>query len=55
MLRSDNLAKNIIADETIRLTGIKTKESYPTALRRVTAHVEINGHWHDLTFLTINF
>ena len=51
----DNLAKNIIADETIRLTGIKTKESYPTTLRRVTAHVEINGHWHDLTFLTNNF
>ena len=43
---------NIIADEVIRLTGVKTKESYPTTLRRVTAHVEINKHWHDLVFLT---
>ena len=51
----DKLAKNIIADETIRLTGVKTKESYPATLRRVTAHVEINGNWHDLTFLTNNF
>jgi hypothetical protein len=45
-----DLAKNIIADEVIRLTGVKTKESYPTTLRRVTAHVEINKHWHDLVF-----
>ena len=51
----DKLAKNIIADEIIRLTGLQTKKSYPTTLRRVTAHVEINGHWHDLTFLTNNF
>ena len=50
-----DLAKNIIADEVIRLTGVKTKESYPTMLRRVTAHVEINGNWHDLVFLTNNF
>ena len=50
-----DLAKNIIADEVIRLTGVKTKESYPTTLRRVTAHVEINKHWHDLIFLTNNF
>ena len=50
-----DLAKNIIADEVIRLTGVKTKESYPTTLRRVTAHVEINKHWHDLVFLTNNF
>jgi IS4 transposase len=51
----EGLAKNIIADETIRLAGIKTKESYPDVLRRVTAHVEINGNWHDLVFLTNNF
>lgn len=49
------MAKNIIADEVIRLTGVKTKESYPTTLRRVTAHVKINKHWHDLVFLTNNF
>ena len=51
----EELSKNIIADETIRLTGAKTKESYPDTLRRVTAHVEINGSWHDLVFLTNNF
>ena len=49
-----DLAKNIIADEVIRLTGVKTKESYPTTLRRVTAHVEINKHCMTLFFsLTI--
>ena len=51
----EGLAKNIIADETIRLAGIKTKESYPDVLRRVTAHVEINGNWHDLISLANNF
>jgi hypothetical protein len=35
--------KNIVADETIKLTGVNTGESYPDLLRRVTAHVEING------------
>ena len=54
-VKKEDLTKNIIADEVIRLTGVKTKESYPTTLRRVTAHVEINKHWHDLVFLTNNF
>ena len=49
------LGKNIVADETIRLTGSRTKDSYPEVLRRVTAHVEINGNWHDFVFLTNNF
>ena len=49
------LGKNIVADETIKLTGVNTSESYPDVLRRVTAHVEINGKWHDLVFLTNNF
>ena len=47
--------KNIVADETIKLTGVNTRESYPYLLRHVTAHVEINGKWHDLVFLTNNF
>lgn len=49
------LGKNIIADETIRLTGLNTAEAYPAVLRRVTAHVEIDGKWRDLVFLTNNF
>lgn len=51
----EELGKNIVADETIKLTGVNTSESYPDVLRRVTAHVEINGKWHDLVFLTNNF
>ncbi len=45
----------LVKDETIKLTGVNTRESYPDLLRRVTAHVEINGKWHDLVFLTDNF
>lgn len=51
----DKLAENIVSDETVRLTGVKTRESYPATLRRVTARVEINGNWHDLVFLANNF
>lgn len=51
----EELGKNIVADETIKLTGVNTSRSYPDVLRRVTAHVEINGKWHDLVFLTNNF
>ena len=49
------LGVNIIADETLRLTGLNTAEAYPAVLRRVTAHVEIDGKWRDLVFLTNNF
>ena len=45
----------IVSDETIRLTGVKTKDSYPDVLRRVTARVKIKGKMHDLVFLTNNF
>ena len=51
----DALAKNVIADETIRLAGARTKDSYPATLRRGTAHVEMNGNWRDLVFLSNNF
>ena len=50
-----NLGANIIADEIIQLTGLNTANEYPDLLRRVTAHVEIDGKWHDLVFLTNNF
>lgn len=50
-----DLPKNILADETIRLTGAKTAKAYPETIRRVTAHVCVDGKWRDMTFLTNNF
>ena len=35
----DELPKNILSDETIILTGMRTRTEYPEKLRRVTAHV----------------
>ena len=54
-IEKENLGKDIVADETIRLTGNNTKDDYPDVLRRVTARVEIKGSMHDLVFLTNNF
>ena len=51
----ENPGNDIIADETIRLTGNNTKDDYPDVLRRVTARVEAKGKMHDLVFLTNNF
>ena len=51
----ENPGNDIIADETIRLTGNNTKDDYPDDLRRVTARVEVKGKMHDLVFLTNNF
>lgn len=50
----DRLRGNIMADETIRLTGRRMAEAYPDALRRVTAMVEVNGKMQKMTFLTNN-
>ena len=46
---------NILADETIRLTGTKTKSAYPQELRRVKALVEIKGEMREMVFYTNNF
>ena len=43
-----NLPKSIISDETIVLTGDRTCNEYPERLRRVTAHVHIEGRWCDM-------
>ena len=51
----DERGKNIISDETIRLTGYRTKNDYPEKLRRITAEVEIDGVPRKLVFLTNNF
>ena len=31
------LPKNVLSDETIRLTGVRTSKSYPQPLRRIRA------------------
>ena len=51
----DELPKNILSDETIILTGMRTRTEYPEKLRRVTAHVLVDGKWRDMVFLTNNF
>lgn len=53
--KPEELGANILSDETIRLTGAGTAKSYPKELRRVSAHVEIDGKWRDMVFLTNNF
>ena len=50
-----NLPKDIISDETIQLTGKHTNSGYPERLRRVTAHLFIDGKWRDMVFITNNF
>ena len=45
----------ILSDEKIRLTGEKTREHYPDALRLVTALVEVKGKMVKMSFLTNNF
>ena len=50
-----NLPKDILSDETIRLTGERTSTEYPERLRRVTAHIFIDGKWRDMVFLTNKF
>ena len=49
------LPESIVADETIRLTGTDTRNSYPVDLRRVTAMVEVKGEMREMAFYTNNF
>lgn len=51
----EELGRNILSDEAIRLTGVETAKGYPGELRRVTARVEIDGKWRDMVFLTNDF
>ena len=50
-----DLPENILADETVLLTGQRTSKEYPETMRRITAHVLVNGQWRDMVFLTNNF
>jgi hypothetical protein len=45
---------NIIKDELILLTGIKSNDSYSEQIRLVTAYVEVNGKTKTMTFMTNN-
>ena len=49
------LPESIVADETIRLTGTDTQNSYPVDLRRVTAMLEVKGEMREMVFYTNNF
>jgi hypothetical protein len=49
------LGENILSDETIRLTGLRTSKEYPDELRRVKARVKVDGKWRTMVFLTNNF
>ena len=48
------LPKNVLSDETIRLTGARTAKSYPDTLRRIRAKVEVDGKEREMVFLTNN-
>lgn len=45
---------NILADELILLDGIKSTNSYPDAIRMVTANVQIDKKWKTMKFITNN-
>ena len=49
------LGKNILLDETIRLTGQRTSKEHPGELRRAKARVKVDGKWRTMVFLTNNF
>ncbi len=46
--------KRILRDEIIEMVIDKSKEAYPTALRRITAMVEVNGVDVEMVFMTNN-
>ena len=45
---------DILCDEKIRLTGVRTSRAYPHVLRRVKASVEVDGARRTMVFLTNN-
>ena len=51
----EEFGENILSDETIRLTGLRTSKEYPGELRRVKARVKVDGKWRTMVFLTNNF
>ena len=51
--RKIDKTKGVRSDQTIKLTGVKTAKTYPTAIRRVSYYDEENKR--KLIFLTNNF
>jgi len=49
------LPKNVLSDEIIQLTGVRTSKAYPKAIRRIRARVEVDGKMREMVFLTNNF
>lgn len=49
------LPKNVLSDETIRLTGVRTAKSNPETRRRIRAKVEVDGKGREMVFLTNSF
>lgn len=45
---------DILADELIFLDGVKSANSYPDAIRMVTANVQIDKKWKTMKFITNN-
>jgi hypothetical protein len=45
---------NILRDDLITLTGVKTRGLYPDVLRLVRAIVEVDGKQREMTFITNN-
>ena len=45
----------VLSDERTRLTGVKTQEHYPDALRLVKAMVEVKGKMVEMSFITNSF
>jgi hypothetical protein len=45
---------NILRDDLITLTGVKTRGHYPGTLRLVCAIVEVDGKQREMTFITNN-
>ena len=49
------LPKNVLSDETIRLTGARTAKSNPETLRRIRAKVEEDEKKREMVYLTNSF
>ncbi len=54
-LEESSCKGNVLSDEKIVSTGVKTHNEYPEPLRRIVADVEIEGKIRRMVFFTNNF